>query len=336
VIALAALVACRGPLPTEHALVRLRDVPIAEEIRTGADARTIERRYPLASGEVVTRSTLELHDGHVTRFEIADREWTGDAWWLEDAAPRAPEGDWTIPVFDPASFEVRQATLRREGNRVHWKTDVIDGDMDLAGDEVVRSTVFPLSVETMDTVPEIAPVDLPRLLAVPVPRLAGARRSRTMEATIEGDVPDRPLQHVDAGHLKVAHPVDFEVPDRLRAILSKRTGEAHMIDAVGASLGVPGDCLARARFLADRLVEGGFDAHTVVGLVYLDEDRDPAFWPHAWVEVDLPTGRVPVDPTLGEPVADAARIVLADDGPDAPWQVMRRAATLHIEGVSWR
>ncbi len=64
--------------------------------------------------------------------------------------------------------------------------------------------------------------------------------------------------------------------------------------------------------LARGLVEEGHEARVVTGLAYLDDAvRPPGFYPHAWVELDLGEGRrVPVDPALDLPIADATHVVL--------------------------
>ncbi len=66
--------------------------------------------------------------------------------------------------------------------------------------------------------------------------------------------------------------------------------------------GIEGDPLARA---------AGIPARPVHGLVFAAYgDAVPALYWHAWAEVRVAGSWIPLDPTFGQPVADATHIAL--------------------------
>jgi transglutaminase-like putative cysteine protease len=91
---------------------------------------------------------------------------------------------------------------------------------------------------------------------------------------------------------------------------------------------VRGDCTEHAQLLADGAVALGLPARVVTGWVYREEDGFRGFVPHAWAEVDLgaPAGWVGVDPTLGQPIADASHVALGPAWEERPWEALAAAA----------
>jgi transglutaminase-like putative cysteine protease len=83
-------------------------------------------------------------------------------------------------------------------------------------------------------------------------------------------------------------------------------------DAAAALRAGRGDCNEHAAVFVSLARTAGFPARTVTGLVYLDDPLSPGLYPHAWAEVDLgePVGWVPVDPALGQGIADATHLRL--------------------------
>ena len=73
-----------------------------------------------------------------------------------------------------------------------------------------------------------------------------------------------------------------------------------------------GDCTEHTWLTTALLRAAGVPARPVYGLAWAG-DADGAFAYHAWVEVALDGAWWPVDPTWGEPVADATHLALGDD-----------------------
>ena len=107
--------------------------------------------------------------------------------------------------------------------------------------------------------------------------------------------------------------------------------------ALSALASGSGDCNEHAALAVAVARQGGWAARTVTGLAYSDAGDRPGFYPHAWMEVWLgPAGWVPVDPALGQTVADAARIPLVREG-DAPlWTAVALVAEVPFEIVAVR
>lgn len=145
-----------------------------------------------------------------------------------------------------------------------------------------------------------------RLYAVPVAPIRSPRTARRLSVSTPLIVPDlTPLQAHDAATVRLSAPLPDEIPRATRDRLAAAILEVRR--------DLPdGDCEALSRALAARI--GG---EVAVGLVYLDGDRDPAFYPHAWVILREADRVIPVDPTLSQSVADAARLYLGPDEPDA-------------------
>ncbi len=148
--------------------------------------------------------------------------------------------------------------------------------------------------------------DPTRVYAVPSQPIAAARRQRRLWVTTSLPVPNFDgLQSRDAGGVvALTAPLPDELPAATRARI-----EAVIQDVRSRLPG--GDCQALSRATAAQL-----DGEVVAGLAYLDEDRPPGFYPHAWVLVRHRGAWIPVDPTLSLPVADAARLILGPDDPD--------------------
>lgn len=232
-------------------------------------------------------------------------------------------GDRTVGV------EERRFVRADDGVDVtrRWRVGAGGGEstVHLAPGEELRVDLAPLVARRVAAEPDL-PDDLNALLSVPSEALPLARSSRSASFEVTGAiVPDRPLQSVEGSTVVVTVPMALEVPRELR----------ERLDA-WIALADEGDCQARSAALLEIAKAEGYDARGVVGLVYLDVGRPPGFYAHAWVEVQSPSGPIPVDPTLRQPVADAARLVLAEDGPDAPGAVLRALAAISVETVALR
>jgi hypothetical protein len=199
--------------------------------------------------------------------------------------------------------------------------------------ETLQVDLGPLVARRVDAPPDL-PDDLNALLSVPVGPIEGARSARSVSFVVSGaEIAERPpLQAVSpwprasspGGSITVTVPIALEVPSDLRKQVES------WIAASGE-----GDCQARSDALVALAEAEGVDATVLVGLVYL-ESEGPGLYPHAWVEIPSPYGPFWADPTLGQPVADASRLVLAEDGPDAPVTVLRALSTIAVTSVDRR
>lgn len=140
-----------------------------------------------------------------------------------------------------------------------------------------------------------------------------------------------PLQHlVEDGVVRVDTPLPLELSAAERQALRVWVQQAR--DEVGAGRGVfsaVGGCGPRSQHVVAAARAEGWDAEQVHGLAYVPEPH-AGLWPHTWVELTSPAGRVvPVDPGLGRVVADAARLVLARGEPaEASWESLDGLARL--------
>lgn len=200
----------------------------------------------------------------------------GEACWTAGDEPvwlpeHAPDGE-------PLLLDVQALETER--------VVVSDGRFRLGGLEWwIRSDEVragPLSFRPTDRRPRVEPVEPGRLIARQVP----------------GPIPPTPRHAryaVDGTERQIRSPLPLELPAEERALLRElvRTGGR-------------GDCKVRARSAAEAARQRGLSARVVHGLAHVDG----LLAPHAWVEVELPSGAVAFDPTLGQPIADATHLPL--------------------------
>lgn len=347
-------------------------VDVREEGRVG-DTRAIahHRRYRFRSGEhEVTRDvrTLALVDdaGRLDRAEVTE---DGAARIVDpDGAPVlldawAPGFRALIAGGDP----VRADTIDLATGAVEAQDLAVVGPAD--GGTVVAATSagrargryvvdeggdivgMHLGAFTWRRAADAAlpdePADLLAAVRIASPPPPGGPGRWTFTATVrpEGLVPERPpLQTVAGDRVTVRVPLEAELPRADREQLRR------LVADVGAALErrpVPGpatpaavlsaragDCNEHALRFATLATDAGYDARVVAGVAWLDGDVPAGFYPHAWVEVRVGDTLVPVDPVLGRVVADAARIRLVDDGPEAPWRLIEALEHLTIDAAT--
>jgi transglutaminase-like putative cysteine protease len=96
------------------------------------------------------------------------------------------------------------------------------------------------------------------------------------------------------------------------------------------------DCEAQAERFVALARASGLSARLASGVVYLD-GASPGFRPHAWAAVDVDADTwFPVDPTLGQVVADATHIELCAPREDCARSVLRRLDDLSIDVIEIR
>ncbi|MBN2800461.1 MAG: transglutaminase domain-containing protein [Deltaproteobacteria bacterium] len=293
---------------------------VGRERRVAAGADELrEREWSLLLGgrAVRDRSTSLVRrapDGSL-RSLIRDGAlcWEGEAgvaWLLEDA------GLGEAQVLDPQGCEVVPALISADGT---WRQGAASGRMerDVAG--VVSAVSIGLlraaRVPARPDWPAEAP-DLQRLFSVPTRQVSGARGAWTVRFAVRGlAVPAGPDQVVRDGLVVVTAPLRAELPqgEALARVDAAVARLAVLPDRAGVRsrsaeevLAGGGDCEDRARALVDALA--GLDTEVRCGLVYLADP--PGLYPHAWAAVRLGERWVPVDPTLGQVPADAARLEL--------------------------
>jgi transglutaminase-like putative cysteine protease len=113
-----------------------------------------------------------------------------------------------------------------------------------------------------------------------------------------------------AGNAKGTYEAARLLSDRVFRMLEKAYGASHdrASDVLAAG---KGDCTEHAVLLVALARALGIPARGVHGLVYAryDDGADALYW-HAWVEVRSAGEWIALDPTFGQPVADATHVAL--------------------------
>ncbi len=94
-----------------------------------------------------------------------------------------------------------------------------------------------------------------------------------------------------------------------------------------------GDCTEHAILFVALARAAGVPAREVGGLVYADDDV-PTFGWHAWAEIHDGRHWIAMDPTFGEPVADATHLMLQEGDDDGAWTKL--LGRVEIEIVDFR
>jgi transglutaminase-like putative cysteine protease len=118
------------------------------------------------------------------------------------------------------------------------------------------------------------------------------------------------------------------VHERLRTAYGASHDRASDVLAAGK-----GDCSEHAVLTVALARALGIPAREVYGLVYASMDGKDALYWHAWVEVRSAGEWIAIDPTFGQPVADATHVALSGrDRSDAGGLI----AALQVKGVEVR
>jgi hypothetical protein len=151
---------------------------------------------------------------------------------------------------------------------------------------------------------QVEPVDVGRLLAIPVARWPRARRSLIGEYTVDGQP------------VRVDVPTWAELPAEREAV---RALVMEIADAVrdefvpGAIAGSGrGDCTEHALALVAAARERGYRARTAAGRVYVDGEEGGLLVLHAWAEIELGGRYVGADAALRQFPADASHLRLGE------------------------
>ena len=125
------------------------------------------------------------------------------------------------------------------------------------------------------------------------------------------DAPEiRRLAAEVVGDAKGAYEAARRLSDHVHRTLEKAYGASHdrASDVLAAG---KGDCTEHAVLLIALARAAGVPARGVHGLVYAQyEEGKPALYWHAWAEVRSGGERIAMDPTFGQPVADATHLAL--------------------------
>jgi len=112
------------------------------------------------------------------------------------------------------------------------------------------------------------------------------------------------------GDATTAYAAALKLSDHVYRRLEKAYGASHdrASDVLRAGRG---DCTEHAVLLVALARAAGIPARGVHGLVYAryEDGADALYW-HAWVEVRSAGEWIAVDPTFGQPVADATHVAL--------------------------
>jgi transglutaminase-like putative cysteine protease len=303
----------------DHALVRIRGVPAAVITRRAwgdAGSTQVERRttWRFTTGEREDVDTVAVDD-HGRRVDV-----DGAPYELALAGPMLAEIDGTAVVDAWIGDRVRSTALTRDGDTVTWSAGAAHGAIGLDHGRIAWSSAGPVREEWSNVIPAFDAVDPAALFTAPIgvdgdPR--GAIRARFHLSTPPAAFS---WQTLTADGVEVTAPLRDEVPradrDRFTAWIAEARATTSADPAGFGTRG--GDCDDQAALVATRAREQGLPAEVAVGVVV----EDGALRPHAWVEIQLGSAWIPVDPAFDQPVADAARVTLALDGPDAPWVVL--------------
>jgi transglutaminase-like putative cysteine protease len=147
----------------------------------------------------------------------------------------------------------------------------------------------------------------------PLGKAAAGARAEDLAATPQAnaDAPEvRRLAREVVGDARGAYEAARRLSDHVYRTLEKAYGASHdrASDVLAAG---KGDCTEHAVLLVALARSAGIPAHSVHGLVYAQyEDGHHALYWHAWAEVRSAGEWIAMDPTFGQPVADATHVAL--------------------------
>jgi hypothetical protein len=147
----------------------------------------------------------------------------------------------------------------------------------------------------------------------PLARAAAGASQDDLASTPQAnaDAPEiRRLAQEAVGGAKGTYEAARRLSDHVYRTLEKAYGASHdrASDVLAAG---KGDCTEHAVLLVALARAAGIPARGVHGLVYAQyDDGQPALYWHAWVEVRSAGEWIAMDPTFGQPVADATHVAL--------------------------
>jgi transglutaminase-like putative cysteine protease len=167
--------------------------------------------------------------------------------------------------------------------------------------------------ETLLTVSARRPAAADLAKDTPLARARAGARDEDLAPTPQADA-DAPavaaLAKEIAGDAKGAYQAALRLNDSVFQRLEKAYGASHdrASDVLAAG---KGDCTEHAILFVALSRALGIPARTVHGLVYAryEDGADALYW-HAWAEVRSASEWIALDPTFGQPVADATHIAL--------------------------
>lgn len=149
----------------------------------------------------------------------------------------------------------------------------------------------------------------------PLERARAGASGEDLQATPQAnaDAPEiRKLAREVAGDAKGTYQAARRLSDHVYRTLEKAYGASHdrATDVLTAG---KGDCTEHSILLLALARSLGIPARGLHGLVFARYgDGGPALYWHAWVEVRSAGEWIPMDPTFGEPVADATHVALGE------------------------
>lgn len=330
--------------------------------RETGQRRESARHYRLvvdgSERDIQAQSTWTLGpEGSVTAFEDA-RGRVELAAGVSDLF--APIELGAARVFDPGALAVRDGQVSAEGARRVFTDGDVRWWVELSHGEVVAYGADALAVRRHPN-PELPaqPVDPATVLGLPVQLEADPGRAHVYARwTVRG--PARELLGAPTGLLVVERPLWLEVgrrslgegrpaagplgevaaralrgadrTDQRRALRTALDGVRRELtyapvsgSGEAALRGTQGDCTEFAAVFAEAVRQLGLDAAIQTGWVL--REGSAHLVPHAWVKVDTgaPSGWVPMDPTLGQLVADPLHLPLVPELQAQPWEALGRA-----------
>jgi transglutaminase-like putative cysteine protease len=166
---------------------------------------------------------------------------------------------------------------------------------------------------TLLTVTARAPLAADPAKDTPLARAGEGAEPADVAPTAEADADAAPvaaLAREVAGSAPGAYAAAVKLSDHVYRRLTKAYGASQ--DRASAVLAAgKGDCTEHAVLTVALARALGIPARPVHGLVYAryDDGKDALYW-HAWVEVRSAGEWIALDPTFGQPVADASHIAL--------------------------
>ncbi len=147
----------------------------------------------------------------------------------------------------------------------------------------------------------------------PLAKAAAGASADDLASTPQANADDPEIRRLAGqvvGDARGAYEAARRLSDHVHRTLEKAYGASHdrASDVLAAG---KGDCTEHAVLLVALARAAGIPARGVHGLVYAEyDDGQPALYWHAWAEVRSAGEWIAMDPTFGQPVADATHVAL--------------------------
>jgi hypothetical protein len=219
-----------------------------------------------------------------------------------------PAGPRTGGVLDGGGY-TPLAEIGVEGARLSWLGKAGPVTVWLEDGAPVRSRLGLVSWQREGERPagwemQVEPVDVGKLLALPVARWPKARRSLIGEYLVDGEP------------VRVDVPTWAELPEareEVRALVLDVADAVRDEFVPGAIAGASrGDCTEHALALVAAARARGHRARTAAGRVYVDGEEGGLLVLHAWAEIELGGRYVGADAALRQFPADASHLRLGE------------------------